>query len=197
MEVVKNIDAIVIAASTGGPKALYSVITKLPGDIGVPILVVQHMPAGMTKDFAERLNNNCELLVKEASENCLIEKNVVFIAPGGFHMEVGKDKKIHLNKESTVWGVRPAADKLFVSAAQVYGKRLLGIVLTGMGKDGSNGIIEIKAKGGVTISEDEASCVIYGMPKSAVETGMVDKVVPLELISSEIVNIVKGTWRGK
>jgi two-component system chemotaxis response regulator CheB len=190
-EVVKGrLEAVVIGASTGGPKALYTVITALPPNIGVPIFVVQHMPAGFTKAFAERLNSNSDLTVVEAENGQCIEKNTVYIAPGGYHMQLTKDKRIELNKEAAIWGVRPAVDKLFFSAAEVFGSAVLSIVLTGMGKDGAAGTVEIKKKGGITISEDESTCTIYGMPKATYETGMVDEVLPLGEIPAEIVTLV-------
>ncbi|MGH4121150.1 protein-glutamate methylesterase/protein-glutamine glutaminase [Clostridium sp.] len=187
-----GIEAIVIGASTGGPKALYKVITELPKDLGVPVLVVQHMPAGFTKAFAQRLNLNSEIMVVEAQDGDILEKNVVYIAPGGFHMEVGTDKKIHLNTEPTLWGVRPAADKLFLSATKVYGPRLLSVILTGMGRDGANGTEVIKDNGGITIAEHKSTCIIYGMPKAAFETGKVDEVIPLSDIAERISKILVG-----
>lgn len=190
-----KISALVIGASTGGPKALHQVISNLPDDLGVPVFVVQHMPATFTKAFAERLNSRSKITVVEAYDGQAVSNNVVYIAPGGFHMEVGKDKKIHLNKEPTVWGVRPAVDKLFKSAAAVYKERLMSVVLTGMGRDGAEGTIEVKKNGGITISEDRSTSVIYGMPKAAYETGMVDMVLRLDKVASEIVKIVK--WNGR
>ncbi|WP_186429864.1 chemotaxis response regulator protein-glutamate methylesterase [Clostridium sp. BSD9I1] len=192
---VNKISALVIGASTGGPKALHQVISNLPDDLGVPVFVVQHMPATFTKAFAERLNSRSKITVVEAYDGQAVSNNVVYIAPGGFHMEVGKDKKIHLNKEPTVWGVRPAVDKLFKSAAAVYKERLMSVVLTGMGRDGAEGTIEVKKNGGITISEDRSTSVIYGMPKAAYETGMVDMVLRLDKVASEIVKIVK--WNGR
>lgn len=186
-----RINAIVIGSSTGGPRALYAVITKLPEDLGVPVFIVQHMPeGGFTKAFADRLNSNSRMKVQEASHLQPIEKNNVYVAPGGYHMEIKADNRIHLNREPSVWGVRPAADKLFSSAAEVFGPGLLSIVLTGMGRDGARGTEEVKKAGGTTISEDEATCVIYGMPKAAYETGMVDVVSPLDKISEEIIKLV-------
>lgn len=187
-----KIEAVVIGASTGGPKALYSVITALPEKLGVPVFIVQHMPVGFTKAFAERLNLNSPIKVVEASEGDLVEKDTVYIAPGGFHMEVHNDKKIHLNTEPTIWGVRPAVDKLFISASKVYSSHLLSVVLTGMGKDGAQGTVEIKRNGGITIAEDKSTCTIYGMPKAAYETGMVDMVLPLDNVAGQIIKIVSG-----
>lgn len=185
-----KIEAVVIGASTGGPKALYSVITALPEKLGVPVFIVQHMPVGFTKAFADRLNANSKIRVVEASDGELVEKDVVYIAPGGYHMEVQSDRRIHLNTEPSIWGVRPAVDKLFISAAKVYGSHLLSVVLTGMGKDGAQGTVEIKKNGGITISEHKSTCTIYGMPKAAYETGMVDLVVTLDEVSTQIIKIV-------
>jgi two-component system chemotaxis response regulator CheB len=187
---VKKVEAVVIGASTGGPKALYKVITALPDNIGVPILVVQHMPMGFTKAFADRLNLNSKLKVVEAQDGEMVEKNVVYIAPGGYHMEIGSDKKIHLNTEPTMWGVRPAVDKLFISATKVYGAKLLSVILTGMGRDGADGTVAVKNNGGTTMAEHASTCIIYGMPKAAFETGKVDEVVLLDNVSEEIIKVV-------
>ncbi|WP_346869887.1 chemotaxis response regulator protein-glutamate methylesterase [Clostridium sp. UBA5119] len=191
----KKISAIVMGASTGGPKALFNVITNLPEKLGVPILVVQHMPEGFTKAFAERLDKFSKVKVVEAREGMSIEKDVVYIAPGGKHMAISRNKTITLNLEPPMWGVRPAVDKLFISGAKVYGENLLGIILTGMGRDGADGIIEVKKAGGATISEDESTCIIYGMPKAAYDTNMIDEVIPLYDISKRIANIVLGDVR--
>ncbi|MGV8982741.1 protein-glutamate methylesterase/protein-glutamine glutaminase [Clostridium sp.] len=191
-QVEHNIEAVVIGASTGGPKALYKVITELPDNIGVPVLVVQHMPTGFTKAFAQRLNLNSKLKVIEAQDGDRVEKNIVYIAPGGFHMEIGLDKKIHLNTEPTIWGVRPAVDKLFLSATTVYGANLLSVILTGMGRDGAKGTEAVKDNGGITMAEHQSTCIIYGMPKAAFETGKVDEVIPLDKVAQEINKLVMG-----
>ncbi|MFL0251813.1 chemotaxis response regulator protein-glutamate methylesterase [Clostridium neuense] len=190
-----KIQAVVIGASTGGPKALYKVITKFPQNMGVPIFVVQHMPVGFTKAFAERLNDNSSIRVKEAEDNEIYENNVVYIAPGGYHMEIGSNGRISLNKEPPIWGVRPAVDKLFISASKVFGSHLVSAVLTGMGRDGANGTKIIKDNGGITLSESESTCVIYGMPKAAYETGKVDIVAPIDSIANEIIKITTDIRR--
>lgn len=190
-----KIQAVVIGASTGGPKALYKVITKFPANIGVPIFVVQHMPVGFTKAFAERLNDNSNIRVKEAEDNESYTNNVVYIAPGGYHMEVDQRGKISLNKEPPIWGVRPAVDKLFVSASKVFGPHVVSAVLTGMGRDGADGTKVIKENGGITLSESESTCVIYGMPKAAYETGKVDIVAPIDNVADEIIRITTGFGR--
>lgn len=194
-KITNKIDAVLIGASTGGPKALYKVITNLPENLGVPVFVVQHMPADFTKAFAERLDINSRLKVVEAEDEEVIQKNIVYIAPGGYHMEISYDKKIHLNTEPAIWGVRPAVDKLFISASKVYGSNIVSAVLTGMGKDGAKGTAEVKKAGGITLAEDKSTCVIYGMPKAAYETGMVDAVFPIDMMSEKISDIVLNNRR--
>lgn len=189
----RKIEVVLIGASTGGPKALQEVLTRIPTNIGIPILVVQHMPEGFTKVFAERLDKVCNLKVVEAEDDMKIKKNTIYIAKGGAHMMIGNDKAIHFSKEPAIWGVRPAVDKLFNSAIDVYGANILSVILTGMGRDGAEGTKNIKLNGGVTISEDKSTCTIYGMPKAAYETGKVDFVLPLDKISEQIVKIAKGS----
>lgn len=187
--------AVVIGASSGGPKAIHSVITALPGDLGVPIFIVQHMPKGFTKVFADRLNSNSALSVREAEDMDEIAANKVFIAPGGFHLEVGSEKILRTTTKPPKWGVRPAVDYLFESASEVYKEDIISVVLTGMGKDGAKGTEVIKAGGGYTISEDQSTCTIYGMPKAAYETGAVCEVVPLYHIAERIVELLKYKGR--
>lgn len=181
----KKIEAVALGASTGGPRVLYDVITKLPKELSVPIFVVQHMPAGFTKAFAERLNNNSALTVIEAKEGERIQRGTVYIAPGGYHMLI-ENERIVLDTSPPVHGVRPAVDKLFISAAKIYKDKLLCCVFTGMGKDGAEGVKACKALGGFVIAQDEATSTIYGMPKAAVNTGCVDLVLPDHKISEEI-----------
>ena len=169
----------------------FAKLTKIDSNIGVPIFVVQHMPKGFTKAFAERLNKICKVKVVEAENNMKIEKNTIYIAQGGYHMTVGDGIKIKLNEEPAIWGVRPAVDKLFESAIKIYGEKLLSVVLTGMGRDGASGSALIKDYGGVTIAESESTCTIYGMPKIAVETGKIDLVLPLYEIGDKINTIVE------
>ena len=188
----KRIDVVVIGASTGGPKALQEVLVNIPANLGVPILVVQHMPEGFTKVFAERLDKICKLNVVEAEEGQNIRDNTIYIAKGGSHMIVLKNRTITLNKDPAIWGVRPAVDKLFNSAIDAYGSNILSVVLTGMGRDGADGTRNIKENGGVTLAEDKSTCTIYGMPKAAYETGKVDLVIPLDKMAEHIVKIVKG-----
>ncbi|MGL5352566.1 MAG: CheB methylesterase domain-containing protein [Clostridium sp.] len=187
---VDSYEVVVIGASTGGPKAIEKLLLELPSDLGVPVLIVQHMPKGFTKSFADRLNKCCSIEVLEASHGIRVEKNKVYIAPGGYHMEVSKGMKINLNDEPSLWGVKPAVDKLFMSVAEVCRGKIISVILTGMGKDGAQGIRTIKEIGGVTMSQDEESCVIYGMPKAAYETGCVDIVLPLDKIATKIKSLL-------
>lgn len=189
--VIENKDIILIGASTGGPNAIESIITEFTRELNVTVLIVQHMPSGFTKSFAERLNKKCSLHVLEASDGIRIEKNKVYIAPGGYHMTVKEKGIVRLNMEEPIWGVRPAVDKLFISASSVYGNRIISVVLTGMGKDGAEGTIVVKMNKGLTIAQDERSSVIYGMPKCAYETGCVDYVLPLHDIASKIKDLIK------
>lgn len=188
----KNIKAVLIGASTGGPRVLYDIITRLPANIGIPIFVVQHMPAGFTGAFAERINKSSKLSVTEASDGEKIIPNKVYVAPGGYHMMIANNA-IKLDISPPVHGVRPAIDKLFFSAANIYGGNLLCCVLTGMGRDGAEGLKFIKLKGGYTITQDEKSSTVYGMPKAAFETGCVDMVLSYKDISKEIIRVVKRT----
>jgi len=185
----KKVDAILIGASTGGPKVLFDIITKFPNTLDVPILVVQHMPAGFTKAFAERIDKNSSMTVVEASDGEIIKPNVVYIAPGGFHMTVSNNK-IKLDTTPSIHGVRPAVDKLFISAAQNFTGGLIACICTGMGKDGADGVRAVKDNGGYIVAQDEASSTVYGMPKVAFETGCVDSVVPDIRIADELIRFV-------
>lgn len=187
-----TVQAVVLGASTGGPRVLYDVITKLPGDINIPVFVVQHMPAGFTKAFSERIDKGSSLNVVEAKDGELIRENTVYIAPGGYHMLI-EGRHIKLDLSPSIHGVRPAVDKLFMSAAEIYKGNLLGCIFTGMGKDGADGVRMIKQKGGYIISQDEATSTVYGMPKAAFDTGCVDIVLPDYKISNEITRVVKRT----
>lgn len=187
----ENQDVIVIGASTGGPKAVEKLLMDLPRDLQAAVLVVQHMPKGFTKSFADRLNKCCSINVLEASDGIRVEPNKVYIAPGGYHMEVRKGGKIHLDNGASLWGVKPAVDKLFISTSEVYKGKIISVVLTGMGKDGAEGIKAIKSIGGATITQNKETCVIYGMPKAAYETGAVDYVLPLDEIASKIKMLLK------
>lgn len=178
-----------IAASTGGPEAIKTVLTQLPAAIP-PTLIVQHMPAFFTKSFAENLNSLCSFEVREARHGEPLQDGVALIAPGNFHMTVVKVAGrlcVSLNQNPMLHGVRPAADPLFESIAPLMGSRAIGVVLTGMGRDGAEGLLRMRQSGSFNIAQDEASCVIYGMPREALEIGAVQIVSPLSKIASVIV----------
>jgi two-component system, chemotaxis family, protein-glutamate methylesterase/glutaminase len=186
-------DVVAIGTSTGGPPALQTIIPRLPVGLGSAILVVQHMPVGFTKSLAERLNARSKVPVREAEDGERVEPGVVLVAPAGKHMKVkkrGAVMRIWLDDEPRAALHRPSADVLMASVARAYGPGALGIVLTGMGSDGVEGLRAIRAAGGRTLAESEESCVIYGMPKAAVEAGVVDRSLPLSLIADEIVAAV-------
>jgi two-component system chemotaxis response regulator CheB len=177
---------ILMGASTGGPQALEGILTKLPEDTP-PILIVQHMPAGFTKSFAERLEQLCKFEVKEAEEGDNIVARRALLAPGGYHMTVGQDERVHLNTGSALHGVRPAVDPMMEAAAKIYQSKTIGVILTGMGRDGALGMKAVKNCGGTTIAQDEATSTIFGMPKAAIEEGCVDETLPISEIPQEIV----------
>jgi len=185
---------VAIGSSTGGPKALQVIISKIPKDFPVPILIAQHMPPAFTGPFAERLNQLSQLEVKEAANGEPIKKGMVFIAPGGKHMGVKRKKitesSITISDDNGKYIYKPSADYLMLSITETYSGQALGVILTGLGNDGTQGMKEIKNRGGRTIAESEESCVVYGMPKSVVEAGVADKIVTLDEIAGEIINAV-------
>lgn len=183
-------NVLLLGASTGGPKVLFDLITKLPKDINIPVLVVQHMPVGFTKAFAERMNKASNLEVVEAVDKQIIKENTVYIAPGGYHMIV-ENGEIRLDLSPQIHGVRPAVDKLFISAAKYFKSSAIAAIFTGMGKDGAEGVIEVKKNGGFVIAQDEESSVVFGMPKSAIQTGCVDVVLHEKNMLDYIVKLLK------
>jgi len=181
-----------IASSTGGPKALTALWRALPKRFPAPILIVQHMPEGFTASLAHRLDEICTVPCKEATARDKVTPGLALVAPGGKHMLVRDDGSIELNTEPTVHGVRPAADLLFASAAQVYGERIVGTVLTGMGVDGAEGSVAIRKAGGVMLGESEETAAIYGMPKAAKAAGGIDAEFPLHEMAHAIVSKLAG-----
>jgi len=183
----KNTEKIItIGASTGGPPAVEEVLVHLPKN-SPPILIVQHMPVGFTKLFAERLNKLCRFKVKEAEQGDAIEQGLTLIAPAGQHMKVSSNGRVKLDKGPTQHGVRPAVDPMMKTAAKVYQNQVIGVILTGMGRDGSCGMQAIKENGGKTIAQNQKTCTVYGMPKTAIEEGNVDKILPLTKIPKQII----------
>ena len=193
--------ALTVAASTGGPRTLEKFLQALPSDLPAAVLVVQHMPAGFTASLARRLNTRIPLRVKEAQDRDLMEPSWVYIAQAGHHLilepSAGKNRtQLRLDDSPPVMGLRPAADVLMKSAAQIYGPRCIGLVLTGMGSDGTRGIQAVKEHGGQTLAQDRATSVIYGMPRSAADSGFVDQVLPLEDIAPAILRLMEKDRTG-
>jgi two-component system chemotaxis response regulator CheB len=178
-----------IGASTGGPPALYKIITHLPEDIPAAIVISQHMPAGFTKSFSERLNKSSNVPVLEAVGGEQLENGRVYVAPGGYHLLFEqRDSKVYtvLKEKTDEDRYVPSIDLMMTSAAQIFGRQIYGIILTGMGNDGKMGMKVIKEKGGTTLAESEETAVVYGMPREAVLAGVVDKSLPLDQIGDEI-----------
>ena len=183
---------IAIGASTGGTEALKTVLTKLPPN-SPGILVVQHMPAAFTTAFAERLNGLCQITVKEARNSDSVNPGTALIAPGNYHMILrrsGAMYYVEVKDGPMVHHQRPSVDVLFKSTAKSAGPNSIGVILTGMGSDGAEGLLEMKQEGAKTIAQDERSCIVFGMPKEAIELGAVDKVVPLDRVAEKIVRMV-------
>jgi two-component system chemotaxis response regulator CheB len=181
---------VVIGSSTGGPKALSAVLSKIPANIPAGILVVQHMPAGFTMSLAARLNQMSMIEVSEAKEGDAVTPGKAYIAPGDYHMRVKADGKIHLTQNAPVNNVRPSVDVTLEDAAAIYGNKVVCVILTGMGSDGTVGGAIIKEKGGATIAQLGSTCTVNGMPASLINAGKADKVVALDLIADEIVSLV-------
>lgn len=184
---------IAVASSTGGTEALKVFLSGMPTDIP-GTLVVQHMPPGFTKSFAENLNNMFPFEVKEAQDGDQVVPGRVLIAPGNYHMEItrsGAFYYVKLHQGPTLHSVRPAADYLMKSVAKYVGKNALGVVLTGMGKDGAEGLLEMKNAGAYTVVQNEETCVVYGMPGAAVALGAADKILPLDRIAGDLIHQVQ------
>ncbi len=185
---------VAIASSTGGTEALKAVIPQLPSDFP-GIVIVQHMPPVFTRTYAEHLQKLCSCEVKEAEQGDKVLPGRVIIAPGNYHMEIersGGYYLVKLHQGPLLHGVRPAADILMKSVAEHAGANSVGVVLTGMGKDGAQGLLEMKNAGSYNIAQDEESCVVYGMPKMAVQSGGIDRTVPLKDIASHLVEIMNA-----
>ena len=178
--------AVIITTSTGGPRALASLVPKLPCPLGIGTLIVQHMPAGFTESLASRLDCSSELQVREAGGGERLNPRTALIAPGGRHLRLSGDGHISVSDAPAVGGLRPRADLLIEDAARVYGPRLLLVVLTGMGNDGLRGAHEVRRHGGRVLVESEESCTVYGMPRAIVDHGLADGVLTLDRLAGAI-----------
>ncbi len=179
---------IAVGASTGGTEAIRQFLEMLPRECP-PVVITQHMPAGFTRSFAERLNKLCALTVKEAEHNELLQKGYAYIAPGDFHMLIvdkGKGSQIILQQSEPVNRHRPSVDVLFDSVAQCVGRKCIGVLLTGMGMDGAKGLLNLRKQGAITYAQNESSCVVFGMPRAAIEMGAVDEVQDITKIAPSI-----------
>ncbi len=191
-----------IGISTGGPNALARMLPKLPPDIGVPVVVVQHMPPIFTQSLAKSLDAKCSLQVHEAVNGEALKPNVVYIAPGGKQMKIvagadGRQRVIKITDDPPENSCKPSVDYLFRSIAELYVGRSTGVIMTGMGSDGTAGLKLMKNNGAVVIAQDEASCVVFGMPKEPIQQGIADVVAPLDFISREILKTLAFNNTGR
>ncbi len=188
-----EIDRVVaIAASTGGPEALSIILSSLPAGFPCPVVIAQHISDGFVAGMAEWLRKLSKLSVKSPAEGEPLLPGTVYIAPSETHMEITGAKTIMFAERQEKDIYHPSCDRLLLSAARVFGPRCIGVILTGMGSDGASGMEKIRKAGGITIAQDERTSIVFGMPKIAIEKGCIDKVLPIEEISGEIVRIMSG-----
>jgi len=187
---------IAIGISTGGPNALARMLPMLQAPIGVPVVIVQHMPPLFTKSLASSLDSKCSLQIKEAEDGEVLQNNVVYIAPGGKQMKIIAEAsgrgKVKITDDAPENNCKPSADYLFRSVASLFKDRVTALIMTGMGNDGTKGLRLVKRHGATVIAQDEPSCVVYGMPKEAVSAGVVDVSLPLDRIAAEIIKTLKN-----
>jgi len=186
----KKTPVILIGSSTGGPGALSEIIPALPANLPSPVIIVQHMPAGFTRSLSERLNSISKLKVKEAEPGDELMIGQALVAPGGFHMTLDENERIALNQKPAVHGVRPAVDVTSNSLTQHFGGNMIGVILTGMGSDGTLGMSLVHNAGGYVIAEHENTCVVWGMPRCVVEAGAANSVLPRPQIAKAIENAI-------
>lgn len=190
---VSHVDVIAIGASTGGPRALQTIIPRLPGGVPVPILIAQHMPEGFTRAFADRLAQMSRIMVKEAEDGEFLKPGIVYVAPGSGHMSVARTSGLKTCLKISQGGdetYRPSIDQLFSSVADQYAADSLGIILTGMGADGLKGATRMKGAGARVIAQDERTSAVFGMPRAALEAGVAERAVPLDEMSDEIMRAI-------
>ena len=186
-------EVVVLGISTGGPASLTQMLPRLPADLGVPVLIVQHMPPVFTKSLADDLDRRCALRVYEACDGQLVRPGEILIAPGGKQMKVEmKDGHIAvaITNDPPENSCRPSVDYLFRSVSKVYGRNAIGVIMTGMGNDGTKGCREMKQQGAAIMAQDEPTCVVFGMPKGPIDEGIADVIAPLNDIASQIVRLV-------
>ncbi|MEW6086983.1 MAG: chemotaxis-specific protein-glutamate methyltransferase CheB [bacterium] len=181
---------VAIASSTGGPGALKEIIPLFPPDLPAGIVIVQHIVEGFVAGLVDWLQKLSRIKIKVANEGDVVAPGIVFFSPDTSHIIIDENGKIKFEKSPPVGGVRPAADILFPSVAKYYGSSAIGVIMTGMGDDGARGIERIKKEGGVTIAQNEETCTVFGMPKAAVERGVIDKIVPLNMIPETIIKLL-------
>jgi len=195
-----RIELLAIGTSTGGPNALAVVLPRLPKDLPVPVVIVQHMPPLFTRFLADRLDKQCAIRIREGSPGELLKPGVAWIAPGDFHMTIAKgdskEYRLRMNQDPPENSCRPAVDVLFRSVARSFGPNVLGVVLTGMGSDGVRGSEDIKAAGGQVLVQDEATSVVWGMPGQVAAAGLADAILPLEEVAVEIDRRVRSSRLG-
>jgi two-component system, chemotaxis family, protein-glutamate methylesterase/glutaminase len=187
---------VAIAASTGGPRALGEIIPRLPEHLGAAVLIVQHMPREFTRTLSRRLDAMSPLSVSEANSGEPLMENNVYLAPGGYHMRLEGEEgnaTISLDTSPTVWGVRPAADPLFASVAQIFGASAIGVILTGMGRDGAEGLRQIRSAGGMAVIQDRDSSIVYGMPQAALALAGADRVAAVH----DMARVIRDLCRTK
>lgn len=185
-------EIVAIGASTGGPKALQQVLSPIPKDFPLPIVIVQHIADGFIDGLVEWLEAECMLKVKLGTDRELLQGGVIYIAPCRFHMRVDVYKQIRLDELPPIGGHKPAATALLSSVADVYENKAIGVILTGMGGDGAEGLKKMRDKGATTIAQDKDTSTIFGMPKVAIDMGAAQKVLPIDIIPLEIMRLVKG-----
>ncbi len=182
---------VAIASSLGGPKALSSMLAALPKSFPAPVLVCQHISTGFTEGLARWLSSSTAMAVVEAVDGAVMSAGTVYVAPSGAHLKVGPGATLMLDDGPALMGFRPSCDALLSSAAELFQKRAIGVILTGMGRDGALGLREIRQRGGRTIAQDEASCVVFGMPREAIALGAAEEVLPLAEIAVALLRLVK------
>jgi two-component system, chemotaxis family, protein-glutamate methylesterase/glutaminase len=183
-------EVVAVAASTGGPAALYQLLSDLPGDFPTPLLIVQHISPGFVPGLAEYLTKAGTLRVKVAQAGERLAPRTAYLAPDGAHLGVGAGRRVKIDASPPLSGFRPSASYLFESAAQSYGRTIIAVILTGMGEDGAAGLKAVRQAGGHIIAQDEATSLVFGMPRAAIRAGLADQVLPLERIGTELTKLV-------